>query len=438
MIKFFKNLSIPMKVVMIAIPIAVASAIGVFAYKKTNTNSIQAVSAALKNVQLEETILPEIEEEVVVVAKDTTIDEPLKEKEVTFDNMTVEVPKSKVAPKKSKEDPENNRKKGGAEVSQADTAAMFENAGVKSYGIDVSSWQGNINWAAVRASGIDFAMIRVGYRGYGTGAIMEDAYFKQNVNGAVANGVKVGIYFYSAAVNEEEALQEAAWTVSKIQTYRITYPVVYDFEEFNRNRCANVDGAQATRNALTFLNYVQSKGYEPMIYGNKTDIGRMGRGSFSCKFWLAHYTSQTDYGSSYNMWQYTSSGSVPGISGRVDMNVAFFSYGETANAKHTHDYTEFVASSSFDATCTKEGKKVMRCSCGEVQETVIPKLDHTFGKWEIVEEATEETEGLKKRTCSKCNTEETEKIEKLTHKHEWVIDETIARKEPTCTETGIE
>lgn len=448
------NLSIKKKVAIIAIStIIIVSGIAIFASRKLN-NETQAVSASSKNLLLDEEVVPEVKEEVIVVAKDQTIDESLKE-EVTFDGMTVEVPKSKVAPRKSAEDPENNKKRGGAEVSQADTAAMFENTGVKSYGIDVSSYQGNINWAAVRASGIDFAMIRCGFRGYGTGEIKEDACFKQNVNGATANGVKVGIYFYSAAINEQEALQEASWVVQKIATYRITYPVVFDFEEINKHRCAGVDGAQAARNALTFLNYIQSNGYEPMIYANKSDIAKMNRGNFSCKFWLAHYTTggqPTDYTGSHHMWQYTSEGSVPGISGRVDMNVAYFSYGATANAKHTHNFTELVRGTLKDSTCTEKGSKTMRCSCGETQVETIPLKDHTFGEWIVFKEATETEEGIMKRECSVCHKEETKTIDKLKpnvdnstntqkptepeekpHEHVWTEK---SRKEATCTQAG--
>ena len=451
------NLSLQKKVAIIAIStIIIVTGIAIFASKKLN-NETQVVSASTKNLLVDEEVVPEVKEEVIVVAKDKTIDESLKE-EVTFEGMTVEVPKSKVAPRKSSEDPENNKKRGGAQVSQADTATMFENTGVKSYGIDVSSYQDNINWAAVRASGIDFAIIRCGFRGYGTGEIKEDACFKQNVNGAVANGVKVGIYFYSAAINETEALQEAIWVTQKISTYRITYPVVYDFEEINKHRCAGVDGAQAARNALTFLNFVQSNGYEPMIYANKTDIAKMSRGNFSCKFWLAHYTKDgqpTDYTGSHQMWQYTSEGSVPGIAGRVDMNVAYFSYGATANAKHTHNFSELVRGSLKDSTCKDKGSKTMRCSCGETQVETIPLKEHTFGEWQVFKEATETEEGIMKRVCSVCQKEETKSIDKLKpkvdnstntqkptdpvdpeekpHEHSWVEKN---RKEATCGEPG--
>lgn len=189
------------------------------------------------------------QEEIGEIIEEPPLEEAPKEEEdktppktVTYKEKTVTIPKSTVAPVNAPEDPERNKEKGGEEVKQEQVEAMFENVGKKSMGVDVSAHQGKINWAKVKESGVDFAMIRVGYRGYETGKIMEDAYFKQNASGAAANGIKVGIYFYSAAINETEALEEAAWVVSKIAPYKITYPVVFDFEEFQRNRCINVDG----------------------------------------------------------------------------------------------------------------------------------------------------------------------------------------------------
>ena len=304
------------KIAIIAIISVVSiTGIGFFAYTKLSKKEvIQTVGAQTnKLVGIEEEKVEEVKEQVIAVRKDTTPDNPQEveddgeEETVKYKGKEVKVPKSKVAAVNSSEDAERNKKTGGASVSQDQAANMFENVGQKSMGIDVSAHQGKINWAQVRQSGVEFAMIRCGFRGQTSGGIYEDAYFKTNVAGATANGVKVGIYFYSTAVNENEALEEAIWVTKKISTYRITYPVVYDFEDFGAYRCANVGGAQATSNALTFLNFVKSNGYEPMMYANKSDItNRMSRGSFGCKFWLAHYTSQTDYAGNYNMWQYTS------------------------------------------------------------------------------------------------------------------------------------
>lgn len=357
--------------------------------------------------ELEETPEPEQEEP----EEDNT-----PPKVVKYQDKTVTVPKSTVAKVNSSEDAEKDKKQGGEEVKQEQVEEMFENVGKKSMGIDVSAHQGKINWSQVKESGVEFAIIRVGFRGQTEGKIYEDTYFKANVSGAVANGIKVGIYFYSTAINETEALEEAAWVVNKIAPYSITYPVVYDFEDFGRYRCSGVNGDVATKNALTFLNYVKSQGYEPMMYANKNDItNKMSRSSFSCKFWLAHYTEETDYKGSFNMWQYTSKGSVPGISGRVDMDIAYFTYGKVADAKHTHDYKTIVGKVK-EATCTEEGSRTLRCSCGETKTETISKLDHKFGEWQVETVATTENAGVEKRVCSVCKKEETRIVPKIENK----------------------
>ncbi len=462
-----RKLSTRGKVTIIAIvTIILVTIIGIFAFKKMEKNETQAVSANSTKLALEEEIVPVIKEEVINVSQDNSIDESLldnneEEKEVEIAGKKVAVPKSKVAPVNSAEDPENNKPKGGDVVSQDQVNSMFENVGTKSFGIDVSAHQGRINWAAVKAAGVDFAMIRCGFRGYGTGAICEDAYFKTNVAGATANGIKIGIYFYSAAINENEAVEEAVWVISKIKTYRITYPVVYDFEDYQRHRCANVDGAQATRNAHTFLNLIRQAGYDPMMYANKSDLtSRISRSAFSgYKMWLAHYTSQTDYSGSYQMWQYTSKGNVSGINGYVDMNIAYFSYGSTAAPKHTHDFNEVVKNSEKAATCTQDGSKTLRCSCGDTQVESIPKLGHKYGSWETTKPATEQEEGLKTRKCTKCGDTQVEPIAKLkpstntntnsntntsdkdtntntTHTHSYTEEDVSKRLEPTCKTEG--
>ena len=127
---------------------------------------------------------------------------------------------------------------------------QYETSGT-SLGIDVSKYQGNINWSKVKQDGIDFAIIRVGYRGYGTGKIVMDPYFKKNIEGALANNIHVGIYFYSVAKNEMEALEEANFTINAIKNYNITYPVAFDLEDFNRHRLAGVSYDQLNKNAIT-------------------------------------------------------------------------------------------------------------------------------------------------------------------------------------------
>ena len=199
-------------------------------------------------------------------------------------------------------------------------------------GIDVSGWQGNINWEKVKASGVEFAMIRIGTRKLISGEIVEDSYFEQNIKGANAAGIPVGVYFYSTAKNELEVLEEATFVLNKIKDYKITYPVAYDLEAFDENRLKNVSDERINYNALIFLNYFKSHGYQGMLYGNKTaltyhwDLNRFE----DHKIWFAHYIEETDYTGRYDMWQYTDAGEVDGISGYLDLNIANFAYQEVS------------------------------------------------------------------------------------------------------------
>ena len=290
------------------------------------------------------------------------------EKVVEYKGKKIEIPKATIATAPV-EDNEKSQKTGGEKVS----VASYEALGGEWKGIDVSYWQGNIDWKAVADSGIDFAILRVGYRGYSSGKMFEDSTFARNARGAIANGIKIGVYFYSAAINEDEALQEAAWVCNRISGYGITYPVVYDFEDFGKYRCAELTGADVTKNALAFLNYVSSRGYSPMMYANPSDLSKyISRSSFPMKFWLAHYVKgapekKSSYSGSYQMWQYTSQGTVPGISGPVDMNIAYFGFKKAEQPKHTHEFSSFV-STKKKPTCTEKGIDIYRCSCGEVEE----------------------------------------------------------------------
>lgn len=277
-------------------------------------------------------------------ARETTTEEETTEEtteEETTRKEVVEIPPVVVAPVDDKEDeqPQDDADKGVSEevdISDIINDDTYENAGV-SYGIDVSKWQGgSIDWAKVAESGVEFAMIRVGYRGNQTGEIMMDPYFQRNIKGALANGIKVGVYFYSQSIDEEEAIVEAAWVVNVIQNYQITYPVVFDYEGIGENRIKDVDKTQRSKNAMAFLNYIRSAGYTPMMYASKNGYKNNWDLTIikNCKFWLAHYTSgglstPSDYTGTYDMWQYTSKGTVPGIPGNVDMNIAYFTYSNT-------------------------------------------------------------------------------------------------------------
>ncbi len=200
----------------------------------------------------------------------------------------------------------------------------------KVVGIDVSMHNKTVDFNKVKADGIDFVYVRVGYTGYTKKklSLNYDPYYQENITNALAAGLQVGVYWYSQALNEEEALQEANMLLNVIGSYNITLPVVYDYEFAGvgdgRLDSANLSKAQMTANSLAFLNRVSQMGYTPCFYANYSFLkNRVYASQISsiAKIWLAHYNTSTDYPGDYEYWQYTSDGRVNGISGRVDMNV---------------------------------------------------------------------------------------------------------------------
>ncbi len=201
------------------------------------------------------------------------------------------------------------------------------------YGIDVSRWQGDIDWSKVAADGITFAMIKCGG---GDDGLYEDRKFKQNIQGALANGIQVGIYFYSGATDAKTAYDEASFCINLIKDYQITYPVAFDWE-------LDGDYNSVTEACETFCNVIKSYGYQPMVYSNRNRWYNNFNGeklSNKFKVWMAAYWSEYYYTSTrwtygddlasfkwhYDMWQYGVTDTVDGIDGYVDMNIAFFGY----------------------------------------------------------------------------------------------------------------
>ena len=208
-----------------------------------------------------------------------------------------------------------------------DIKEQFLSYGV-SYGIDVSEWQGDIDWKKVASTGISFAIIRCGFRYIESNELGEDANFKKNIEGAIDAGLKVGVYFYGTAINKKEAIEEANYTINLIKDYTLSYPVVYDAETFDRGRLEGVSYSTITENILTFMDEIESYGYASMVYSNSSAFyDRLDTGKFDSRLlWLAHYIDKTDYKGNYNMWQYADNGSVSGINGNVDLNVSYFKY----------------------------------------------------------------------------------------------------------------
>lgn len=195
-------------------------------------------------------------------------------------------------------------------------------------GIDVSRHQEKIDWQMVAEDGVEFAFIRVGYRGYGsTGRMMEDDYFEANIKGAVSAGIKVGVYFFSQAITEEEVLEEAEFVLNKIAPYKIDCPVVYDVERVTEadGRMNLISVEERTRFAKLFCQKIEEAGYRPMLYYN-TEAGAMMLDLEELEDydkWFASYSDQFYYPYAYHVWQYSQTGRVQGIEGDVDLNISF-------------------------------------------------------------------------------------------------------------------
>ncbi len=277
---------------------------------------------------------------VIVVAskgKDDTSSEKqaVEEEKVVYDTMITG---------EAEQDPENveTEEEVGTEV---DVQTLSEERG-KSNGIDVSKWQGKIDWQKVKNSGIEFAFIRIGYRGE-NGIIYKDDNADYNIQQAQKAGVLVGVYFFSTAVSEAEAREEAEWTLQAVEGYPISYPIVYDCEGYKNslNRMFDLTAEQRTNNAIAFMSTVEEAGYDAMFYGAKGEIANeaywdIARIEKEYKVWVALYSEvaypekeKPDYNGKCAAWQYTNKGHVDGISGNVDMVVCYFTKKE-AKAKN--------------------------------------------------------------------------------------------------------
>lgn len=247
------------------------------------------------------------------------------------------------------QDPQNFESAGNEENGAEVTVAAIngnEISGV-TIGIDVSKYQGTIDWNKVRESGVEFAMIRVGYRAKSTGEIFEDPTARYNMQEAQAAGIKIGAYFFSSAVTKEEAKAEAAFTKDIIAKYRITYPVAYNCEDFQStdSRQYGLDASARTELACAFLDEISAAGYTPMFYASKGELEGNAQWntdtlSSRYKIWVAQYPDQpypqtgtSSYTGAHAMWQYTGQGIVAGISKKTDVNIAYFGYLQEAEAK---------------------------------------------------------------------------------------------------------
>lgn len=205
------------------------------------------------------------------------------------------------------------------------TQMQKPSAGTK-VGIDVSKWNGEIDWDKVKAAGVEFAIVRAGYRGSKTGSLVEDPYFKANMRGAAASGIPVGVYFFTQAVNEVEAVEEASAVVELVREYELEFPIFIDTEGAGGNgRADGLDVETRTLVCEAFCRTIENAGYEAGVYAshwwylNMIQVERLEK----YFIWLAEYKSETKYARKYGMWQYTSKGQIDGIEGNVDMNLFY-------------------------------------------------------------------------------------------------------------------
>ena len=226
----------------------------------------------------------------------------------------------------------------GVPVNKLDNANFTADTNYKYYsengkpasteGIDLSAYNGDINWESVKASGIDFAIIRVGGRGYGTeGVLYPDDMAINNINAAKAAGIKVGAYFFSQAVTAQEAVEEADYVKSLLGDIKLDYPVAYDWEiiKDEEARTDNVTAVQATQCAKAFCERIEELGYTPIIYSPsrelyfKYDLSQLA----DFDIWYCEYSNTPNFYYEFSMWQYSKSGYVDGINGEVDLNICF-------------------------------------------------------------------------------------------------------------------
>lgn len=213
----------------------------------------------------------------------------------------------------------------GAKYNFASDGSLVTGSGTM--GIDVSKWNGKIDWEAVKNSGVSYVIIRCGYRGSSQGMLIEDPKFAENIKGASNAGLKVGVYFFTQAVDEVEAVYEASYVLEKIKNYKISYPVFLDVEA-SGGRGDKISKETRTAVCKAFCETIQSAGYTAGIYANKTWLTEKIDASAlnAYKIWLAQYAASPTYTGRYDLWQYKSTGKVSGISGNVDLNLSYLGY----------------------------------------------------------------------------------------------------------------
>lgn len=218
-------------------------------------------------------------------------------------------------------------------VCQSELMKYYEEGRKVSYvGADISKFQDYVDFVKLKKAGIDYVMVRVGARGYSSGQLVLDDYFKENVKRALDAGLEVGVYFFSQAISKEEAVEEANLVIENLKEYKITYPVAFMMEPIvnDASRIDALSKAEKTEIAISFLDTVKAAGYIPMLYGDKewlikdVDMSKL----IEYDIWLAQYEDIPDYPYEFSMWQYKVDGVVDGIAGYTNLNISFIDYSE--------------------------------------------------------------------------------------------------------------
>lgn len=249
-------------------------------------------------------------------------------------------------------------------------------------GIDVSQWQGTINWDKVKADGIDFAIIRAGGRFFVSGGLYFDDNFYQNIKAAQDAGIMVGVYYFSQAVTTAEAREEANWVLDYIEGYDLQLPIYMDYEMSSdpSGRINNLSKATRTANAKAFCSVIEAAGYETGVYSNLNFLNNSIDGaqlSGLYNMWAAQYNYRCQYASDYIMWQYSSDGSVDGISGRTDMNFMYLEEKPAATqARSIANCQITVAEAVYDGEANYEPEVTVTYNGAELTEGVDYELGY--------------------------------------------------------------
>ena len=233
---------------------------------------------------------------------------------ITIKEFTVEVIEK---PKDNKETSKTIKRVG---IKYEDIYTEYKNNKTK-IGIDISKWQGNVDFQKLKEANVEFVMIRLGYQtGFGKELVL-DKYYEQNIKLANKYGIKAGVYFYSYAKNTNDAKKQAEFIKKHIKNYKIDMPIAFDFEDWKNVEKAKLSIYDINKNAKTFLDEIKKDGYQVLNYGSKYYLENIWNIDYPT--WLAHYTNKTNYSKDYKMWQLTENGLISGIQGFVDVNVLY-------------------------------------------------------------------------------------------------------------------